>query len=89
MVRLLPQKEDGTWTSEFDNTTLNISSLKGRYRAEIITTTHIGGFGFSTRRKHLSDLITQINLYLQKLNGDRIILIVSKSEQDLYQSTLG
>lgn len=89
MVRLLSQREDGSWISEFDNTTLSIYFLKDRYRAEIITTTEIGGFGFSTRRKYLSDLITQINSYLQKLNGDRIILIVSKSEQDLYQSTLG
>lgn len=89
MIRVIPQSKNGEWETQFDNTSLCISFSKGRYRATIITTTAKGGFGFSTRRTYLNDLIAQINIYLKNLNGDRIILIVSKASQDLYLSTVG
>lgn len=89
MIRVIPQNKDGYWETQFDNTSLIINRVGDRYRATIITKTSAGGFGFSTRRTYLNDLIHQLNIYLKNLNGDRIILIVSKTEQDLYLSTVG
>lgn len=89
MIRMIAQSEDGNWETNFGNTNLIIGRSKGRYKVMIYTLTNNGGFGFSTRRNHLSDVIEQANKYLKKLDGSRIILIVSKTEQSLCLSTVG
>ena len=87
MIRMIAQSENGNWETNFGNTNLIIGRSKGRYKVMIYTLTNNGGFGFSTRRNYLSDAIEQANNYLKKLDGSRIILIVSKDQQSLCLST--
>ena len=87
MVRMIAQSENGNWETNFGNTNLIIGEYRGRYKVMIHTLTHNGGFGFSTRRDHLTDIIEQTNNYLRKLDGSRIILILGMDQQDLALST--
>lgn len=84
---MIAQSENGNWETNFGNTNLVIGKSKGRYRVLIHTLTNNGGMGFSTKRTHLYEIIEQTNKYLQRLDGSRIILIVSKTEQSLCLST--
>ena len=84
---MITQSENGNWNTNFGNTTLIIGKSKGRYKVMIYTLNNNGGFGFSTRRDHLSDIIEQTNLYLRKLDGSRVILILDRELQDLDLST--
>ena len=87
MTRMIAQSVNGNWETNFGNTNLKIGKSKGRYRIMIQTITHNGGFGFSTRREHISDIIEQANIYLKKLDGSRILLILGTELQDLDLST--
>lgn len=80
MIRMIAQSENGNWETHFGNTTLLITKAKERYRVLIHTLTCNGGMGFSTKRKHLSDIIEQTNKYLKRLDGSRIILIVGNGQ---------
>lgn len=78
MIRVIPVNDSGLWECEFDNTKITIKEKDcGIYRVSILTQfPHGGGCGFVSKRRGLSDLIEQINIYLKRLNGDKVLVVI-------------